>query len=141
MKFITLLVLSLSTLLFACSSDPAQTAEAPMQMIKLQDLQKEWQLVSIDDKPIESKSKLSIDEKGQAVGNLACNNFFGPLTLEENKIRIEPMGSTLMMCEPAVNEVEMMVSRTLTTWSEVQLSTQGLILVGEKHTLVYSMKE
>lgn len=136
MKFAPLVVLSASTLLFACSNQ----AENQLQVVGLQDLQSEWHLVSIDSKTTDIESSLNVDAQAKATGNLACNNFFGTLELKENQLRIEKMGSTRKMCEPTVNAVEMTVSSTLSSWSEVKVSGQQLTLTGEKHTLIYSQK-
>jgi heat shock protein HslJ len=135
MKLASLTILSISTLLFACSN--ANTANTPAQA---SDLQQEWQLVSLDGNAVTGASSLKIDIDAQATGNLACNNFFGTLTLQDNKVRIDKMGSTRKMCEPAVNEVEMKVSSALSSWSEVQLQDKKLTLTGEVHTLVYKIK-
>jgi heat shock protein HslJ len=140
MKLAPLVVLSLSTMLFACSNESNVNTETTMPVVELQDLQKEWQLVSIDNSDITVASSLSVDNQAKANGNLACNNFFGTLELQENKLRIDKMGSTKKMCEPELNSVEMTVSSTLSTWSDVTVSDQKLTLTGEKHTLVYSLK-
>ncbi|MCP4321205.1 MAG: META domain-containing protein [Psychromonas sp.] len=138
MKFAPLVVLSLSTFLFACSNDT--NAEIAISAIKLQDLQYEWQLISIDNNSIETDSNLTVDDQAKATGNLACNNFFGSLELQKNKLRIGKMGSTRKMCEPEVNDIEMTVSSTLSNWSEAQISNQKLTITGDKHTLIYSIK-
>lgn len=138
MKLVTLVVLSLSTFLFACSNEP--TAKVEMMPIQMQDLQQEWQLTSIDNMAVETKSNLKVDEKASATGNLACNNFFGTLELQTNKLRIDKMGSTRKMCEPAVNDIEMIVSSTLSDWSTVEMNGKQLTINGEKHTLTYTMK-
>jgi heat shock protein HslJ len=137
MKLVPLVVLSLSTLLFACSNESNESTETKIQPIELHHLQKDWQLVSIDNIDIKTSSSLNVDEKAQATGNLACNNFFGSLVLQKNKIRIDKMGSTRRMCAPDINSVEMMVSSILSTWSDVKISDQKLTLTDEKHTLIY----
>ena len=90
MKLAPLAVLSMSIFMFACSNETSM-ATTPIQV---QDLQQEWQLVSIDNNTIETLSSLSVDEQAKASGNLACNNFFGTLALQDNKVRIDKMGST-----------------------------------------------
>jgi len=136
MKLASLIILSLSTFLFACSSEPA----AKTQLIQMQDLQQQWHLVSIDNKTVETESNLKIDDKASATGNLACNNFFGTLELQANKLRIDKMGSTRKMCEPALNDIEMIVSSTLSGWSKAAISDNQLTISGEKHTLIYAIK-
>lgn len=133
MKLTTIIALTLSTLLFACSNS-ANTA------IQLQDLQKEWKLSSIDNNPVKSMSSISVDAQAKATGNLACNNFFGTAELKDNKLRIDKMGSTRRMCDPAINDVEMTVSNTLSSWSEIQINNQQLTLIGAEHTLTYTLK-
>lgn len=140
MKLTTLVALSLSTLLFACSNEPTAQTESAAQVVVLQDLQKEWQLVSIDNKKIESQSSLMVDDQAKASGNLACNQFFGTIELHENKLRIEKMGNTRKMCRPEVTAIEMRVGSTLSNWSEVQINAQELTLTGDQHTLVYHVK-
>jgi heat shock protein HslJ len=115
-------------------------AEQTIQPIELSDLQKEWKLVSIDSNMIKAISNLSVDAQAKATGKLACNSFFGTLELQKNKLRIDKMGSTRKMCEPEINTIEMMVSSTLSTWSEVKIDEQKLILTGKKHTLIYDLK-
>lgn len=140
MKLVALVVLSLSTFLFACSSESNVNAEENIQAITLQDIQKEWQLVSIDNNNTSVVSSLNIDNQAQATGNLACNNFFGTIKLQENKLRIDKMGSTRKMCIPEINNVEMAVSSTLSTWSEIHVIEQTLTISGSQHTLVYAIK-
>jgi heat shock protein HslJ len=111
-----------------------------MQAVELSALQKEWQLVSIDNNIINAISYLNVDIQATATGNLACNSFFGTLELQQNKLRIDKMGSTRKMCEPKINTIEMMVSSTLSTWSKVKVDGQKLILTGHKHTLIYNLK-
>ena len=137
MKLMPLVALSMSTLLFACSNESSINTQEKIQPIELQ---QEWQLVSIDNIATKVFSSLNVDEQLKASGNLACNNFFGSLDLQENKLRISKMGSTRKMCEPDVNTVEMTVSSTLSTWSKVKISEKKLTLTGETHTLTYNVK-
>tara|TARA_R110001583_G_scaffold7720_8_gene37913 strand:+ start:12290 stop:12709 length:420 start_codon:yes stop_codon:yes gene_type:complete len=139
MKF-KLLLLALSPILFACSNESSNDAKESIQAIKQQDLQKNWQLIQLDNRPIQANSSLNIDDQEKASGNLACNNFFGALEFQENKIRINKMVSTRKMCKPDINVIEMTVSSTLAAWSEVKVSEQKLILTGERHTLTYQIK-
>lgn len=140
MKLAPIVVLTCSTLLFACSNEANTAAKNEILPIQPQALQQQWQLASIDNAPIQSDSSLNVDAQANATGNLACNNFFGAVELQDNKLRIEKMGSTKKLCEPAVDDVEMKVINTLSNWSEVQISDQQLTLTGLKHTLTYTLK-
>jgi len=141
MKVTPLVVLSLSTFLFACSNESNANATETAQPITLEDIHKDWQLISLDNNDVKVMSSLNIDKQAQATGNLACNNFFGAVELQKNKFRIDKMGSTRKMCEPTTNDVEMAVSSTLSAWSEVEIVEQKLTVTGEQHTLIYSMKQ
>jgi len=134
-KQIAIVLLSLS--LFACSTTAVNSME--FKKIELSQIQKEWQLMSIDDQNVdpEINSTLNIDLQGQATGKLACNNFFGSLELKDNTLKIAKMGSTRMMCAAPINDVEMVVSSVLSDWSEIQLTENGLSLSGKLHTLNY----
>lgn len=135
-----LLILALSPILFACSNESKSDATESIQAIKQQDLQKNWYLIQLDNRPIQANSSLNINKQEKASGNLACNNFSGALEFQENKIRINKMVSTRKMCEPDINIIEMTVSSTLSTWSEVNVSGKTLILTGEMHILTYQAK-
>lgn len=138
MKLATLAIASLSPLLFACSSDTNTQAEiAPIQ---LQELQKEWQLITLDGQSIEATSSLTIDQQAKATGNLACNNFFGTVELKQQKLRINKMGNTRKQCRAELNTIEITVGSTLSNWSDVKIINQQLTLTGAKHTLIYRMK-
>jgi len=130
MRLSTLLIVLLSTILTACNS--ASTAESA--------LQKEWELATLDNQPLQVTSTLSVDAEQKVTGNLACNNFFGTLQVDNNKVRIDKMGTTRKSCIPAVNSVEMAVSNTLSSWSKVTITSEKLILIGNKHTLTYVIK-
>ena len=102
-------------------------------------IQKKWQLESIDGTPVsaEINSTLAVDAQGQATGRLACNNFFGRLELKDNILKIDQMGSTRMRCAGVMSQVEMIVSSVLNNGSEINLTNNKLSLAGKKHTLIY----
>lgn len=137
MKLKLLLVLSMSTFMFACSNESNTNVQQTIEPINQQDLQKNWQLMLLDNKPIKANSSLNIDELETATGNLACNSFFGAIELQDNKMRINKMVSTRKMCEPNINTIEMTVSATLANWSQAQISEEKLVLTGDRHTLIY----
>ncbi len=126
--------------LSACSAVPAGSRES--QPVTLAQIQKQWQLVAIDGQAIDSgiNSTLRVDTQAQAAGKLACNNFFGTLILQNNSLKMEPMGSTRMMCPKPMDDIEMVVAGVLNDWSEIQFSAAELTLSGKKHTLTYRIK-
>jgi len=130
MRLTTLLIVALSTLLVACNNG------ASAELL----LEKQWKLISIDNQPLQLTSTLTVDAQQKATGKLACNNFFGTLAVQDNKVRIDKMGTTRKSCVAAVNSVEALVSNTLTNWSEIKISGEKLILTGAEHTLTYTIK-
>ncbi len=139
-KTATALLFSLS--LFACSSGTDNTTDISPTAVELAQLQNEWQLMNIDQRAVDAgiSSTIRIDAQSKATGNLACNNFFGALELQNNQLRIEKMGSTRKMCREQTNEIEMTVASVLADWSEIQLNGQTLILTGKEHKLTYQVK-
>jgi heat shock protein HslJ len=144
-KQLSLLFISLA--LFSCSEKTADSMSSKnitsenkvSQNITISQIQKTWQLESIDGMPVnaEINSTLAVDAQGQATGRLACNNFFGRLELKDNTLKIDQMGSTRMRCDGIMNQVEMIVSSVLNNVSEINLTNNRLSLAGKKHTLIY----
>ena len=136
--FKTILLIS-SLSLFSCSAELSSESKK----IELDQLQQQWLLIAINETPVTAKieSSLTVDAQAKANGNLACNRFFGTLELQNNQLRIAPMGSTRRMCEDKVNAVEKTVSTVLGDWSDIQLKNDQLILSGKKDTLSYRVKE
>lgn len=140
MRFIKKISIILSALfLVSCSAetnDKMQTANTPIESVQIQ---RQWRLVAIDGQAIDSKinSTLTISAADKATGNLACNAFFGTLKLQENRFKIDKMGSTRKMCEDKVNAVELIVAAVLSGWSELLLNEDSLTLIGQTHRLDY----
>jgi len=143
MQFINNKLIFLSALfLFACSAETANS-EAENNQIVLAQIQQKWDLVAIDGQAIDTQisSTLAVASGGKATGNLACNHFFGTLLLQNNRLRIDHMASTRKMCQSAVNEIELIVSSTLSDWSEVSLKSNKLTLLGKTHSLSYTIEQ
>jgi len=140
MKLINITSGLLTTLfLFSCSAENISTSKK----ITLSQIQKQWVLVNVDGQPIttQAASTLILEAPAKATGNLACNHFFGSMQLQDNKLRINNMASTRKMCENSVNNLEMIVSSVLSDWSEVQLNTDTLTVINQKHTLNYKIQK
>lgn len=148
---VDIMKLSLKTL-FAATALPfvvtacASSQDAPTP-ITTQDLQHHnWELLAIDGQAIsleegESTPRLEIGEKMTANGHAGCNNFFGQGELKDNQFRIEKMGMTMKMCGDDAMQVEQAFSQTLSDWSEMTLTNQGLELKGAAHTLTFKLND
>jgi heat shock protein HslJ len=143
--------LSLKTLVAAISLPGLMTACASngdkVKKITAQDLQHHnWELVQIDGKNIELSERqkaprLEIGENLTANGNAGCNNFFGQAELKDNQLRIEKMGMTMKMCIGDIMNVEQAMSSTLSDWSDITLTKDGLVLKNSEHELTFTLRD
>ncbi len=140
-----LVAVSLPVLMAACASNGDNNTDAQISADMLQ--HHNWQLTQVDGKDIATPEKmeaprLEIGEKMTANGNAGCNNFFGQAELnEEGQFRIEKMGMTMKMCMGDVMTTEQVVSSTLSTWSDITLTKEGLILKGQEHELTFTLRD
>ncbi|MGY5839270.1 META domain-containing protein [Vibrio chemaguriensis] len=134
--------ISLPVLMTACASNGDNVKE-----ITAQDLQHHnWELVQIDGKNIELKERqqaprLEIGENLTANGNAGCNNFFGQAELKNNQLRIEKMGMTMKMCMDDQMKIEQAMSETLTEWSDITLTKEGLMFKNDDHELTFQLRD
>ncbi|MBR9788924.1 MAG: META domain-containing protein [Vibrionaceae bacterium] len=134
--------ISLPVLMTACASNGDNVKE-----ITAQDLQHHnWELVKIDGKNIElterqKAPRLEIGENLTANGNAGCNNFFGQAELKNNQLRIEKMGMTMKMCIGNIMNVEQVMSATLSDWSDITLTKDGLVLKNSEHELTFTLRD
>lgn len=128
--------ISLPVLMTACASNGDDVKE-----ITAQDLQHHnWELVQVDGKNIvldenQKAARLEIGENLTANGNAGCNNFFGQAELKNNQLRIEKMGMTMKMCMEEQMKIENAMTQTLSNWSDITLTKDGLVLKNADHEL------
>ena len=133
--------ISLPVLMTACASNGDNVKE-----ITAQDLQHHnRQLVQIDGKNIAAEERqaprLEIGENLTANGNAGCNNFFGQAELKDNQLRIEKMGMTMKMCMEDQMKIEKVMSETLSDWSDITLTNEGLVLKNADHELTFELRD
>jgi len=134
--------ISLPVLMTACASNGDDVKE-----ITAQDLQHHnWELVQVDGKNIvldehQKAAHLEIGENLTTNGNAGCNNFFGQAELKNNQLRIEKMGMTMKMCMDDQMKIEQAMSETLTEWSDITLTKEGLILKNDDHELTFQLRD
>ncbi|WP_423840382.1 META domain-containing protein [Vibrio mytili] len=143
--------LSLKTLVTAISLPLFITACAGkddnVEKITAQDLQHHnWELTQIDGQDITLKEnqkapRLEIGENLQANGTAGCNNFFGQAELKNSQLRIDKMGMTMKMCVGELMTIEQAMSSTLTNWSDVILTKDGLVLKNKQHELTFKLRD
>ncbi|EGQ8678063.1 META domain-containing protein [Vibrio parahaemolyticus] len=134
--------ISLPVLMTACASNGDDVKE-----ITAQDLQyHNWELVQVDGKNIvldenQKAARLEIGENLTANGNAGCNNFFGQAELKNNQLRIEKMGMTMKMCMEDQMKIENAMTQTLSNWSDITLTKDGLVLKNADHELTFTLRD
>ncbi|HBC3501161.1 MULTISPECIES: META domain-containing protein [Vibrio] len=134
--------ISLPVLMTACASNGDDVKE-----ITAQDLQHHnWELVQVDGKNIvldenQKAARLEIGENLTANGNAGCNNFFGQAELKNNQLRIEKMGMTMKMCMEDQMKIENAMTQTLSNWSDITLTKDGLVLKNAYHELTFTLRD
>ena len=79
----------------------------------------EWELQTLDDQPLieDAPASLAFMQDGQIAGNGSCNRFFGAVTFNGDRLRINSLGGTKMACLGVVMAQE---SRYLATLQKAQ---------------------
>jgi heat shock protein HslJ len=133
-------LISLSVLLSACTSTPSGitlTAESLQHH--------HWVLEQIDGQPIMAEKgrepDLEIGEQLRANGNAGCNRFMGQVEIQGQQLRISKMASTMMLCPAPQQDWETAMTRTLSDWSEVELTAQQLRIKGSQHELLLRLRD
>ena len=140
-----LVAISLPVLMAACSSNGDMMTDATVSADMLQ--HHNWQLTEVDGNAVATPEKmeaprLEIGEKMTANGNAGCNNFFGQAELNKGgQFRIEKMGMTMKMCMGDAMTTEQAMSSTLSSWSDITLTKENLILKGQDHELTFTLRD
>lgn len=95
------------------------------------DLLGSWWIKSIGDRPVVNMSTVEIEfvEGNRVAGNAGCNHFMGGYTLSEENMTITRLGSTRMVCPPALMEQETRLFATLQQVVQVRLGRGSLELL------------
>lgn len=136
-------VVTLSVLMNACASIEEKSASVTVKNLQHHN----WELTHIDGELISvqnkhQKPRLEIGEHFTANGMAGCNNFFGQAALNESgAFRIEKMGLTRKMCPEAEMKIEQVMTETLSVWSEITLTTDGLTIKSPAHELTLKLRD
>lgn len=124
----SLLVLS-AVILVACapmvtSQDTVKNSATDSALIGV------WVVEFIGERPVVDRSpaRIQFSEDGAIAGNASCNRFFGKYTYANQVLAIEPLGSTRMMCLPALMEQEQRLLEQLPTATTANIENGLLIL-------------
>lgn len=69
------------------------------------------------------------EQANRISGSGGCNRYTGSYTLADNRLRIGPLASTRMMCDPVRMEQEDRFFQALSTAERCEISRQGELLI------------
>lgn len=89
-----------------------------------------WVVEFIGERPVVDRSpaRIQFSGDGAIAGNASCNRFFGKYTYTKQALAIDPLGSTRMMCLPALMEQEQRLLEQLPTATTASIENGLLIL-------------
>jgi heat shock protein HslJ len=129
-----ILIMLLGTLTLVVSACAATGGQAEVSIEDLENTR--WELVSYGDIGLEvpvvedSTVTLEIQPGGQIGGTGGCNSYGGEATLEDGKLTIGEITSTLMACmDEAVMEQEQQFFMALNSASKVELNGNALTIL------------
>ncbi len=92
--------------------------------------------------PVEgSPVEFVVDDQGQASGTAGCNGFGGPIKVEEGRLEIGPLASTLMACDEALMQAESAYLAALEDVSSGEVSGDKMTLTGTDTELKFNRAE
>ncbi len=98
-----------------------------------------WTLVALNGQALMSGTSITVAfSEGEVTGQSGCNSYFGPYSLDENKLQFGMIAMTEMAClEPeGVMDQEMAYLETLQTVAEVRLTDGQLEMLDESGAVV-----
>ncbi len=94
------------------------------------------ELKPVDGVPVE----LNVEQDGTFSANAGCNNLFGSLTVENGKLDIGPVASTMMACDDALMDLDQAYIAALEAVDHGSVDGEKLTLEGTDTKLVYTGK-
>ncbi|MEC4728620.1 META domain-containing protein [Shewanella sp. D64] len=87
----------------------------------------DWQVESVMGTPtVMSPANLSFFEDGKIAGNNSCNNFFGKYTVEGDKVKLMPAGSTMMMCPESLMRQAGLIDKAMPLVATAEMKINNL---------------
>jgi len=124
-----------------CTNDTTTEKDEPKNTPMMSDIQgSEWTLTSIDGTAITATATptLTIADDGRATGFNGCNRYFGPATIEGDKLTVAPLGSTRKFCGHTENELERKVNAVIGGPSEITLNGTTLVIKNDAFEMTFT---
>lgn len=136
MKKTLFAILAAGLFLTACSTQPGTPVTGT------------WQVVSYGSaaNPTPALPDLNrsviFDKEGEMTGNVGCNSFRGPYTIEGTKITFEPVTSTKLNCPPdVIMKQEQAILRILSGSVDFKIDHRYLTITNGDEVLVLEVGE
>ncbi|MGU3574858.1 META domain-containing protein [Brucellaceae bacterium C25G] len=86
-----------------------------------------------------AQSTLSIKEDGSVSGSGGCNRYFGKVEIKEEDLTFGQMGSTFMMCPPALMDQERKFFDILAAAKSYKIELGKLLLLNEQNEKIATL--
>lgn len=103
-----------------------------------------WRLVKLETNgktlvvPTDVEATIIFNQKDSRVHGRCCNSYFGMYSLKDNVLTFSKMGSTKMLCQGILNEIEMSYHQILSVPQTVSMDGKTLIFKSEKGIITFS---
>lgn len=88
--------------------------------------------------PKDVEATIVFDQKDSRVHGRCCNSYFGSFTLKGNVLSFSKMGSTKMLCQGIINDIEMAYHQALSVPQTVAVSGKTLTFKSDKGIITFS---
>lgn len=86
------------------------------------------------------QSTLDIAQDGKISGSGGCNRYMGGMEIKGDKVKVQPVGATLMACPPPMMQQDSKFHAALNLVTSWKLSKNKLILIDSKNREVLRLK-
>ncbi len=130
--------LAVASVILLLSGCQAMSNEAQLDTFIIGDWQIESVMgVSVDD----SSANLNFTEEDKVSGNNSCNNFFGQYSVEGDKVKLMPKGSTMMMCPNSIMRQADLIDKTMPLVVTAEMKEEQLEFFGSAGNSLFVLKK
>ncbi|HMT03950.1 MAG TPA: META domain-containing protein [Solirubrobacterales bacterium] len=149
-RFLAFLVLlSLPLGLNACGSESGQSESSRQEQMTgdlapatLKDLNGEFISVSIEGMELPENSRVRMNFEGRRIGmQIACNSIGGDFQLDNGRIKVRKLGTTLRACRGEAGEADEWIEAFMTAGPEAGMDGDRLVLTGPDATLILQRED
>ena len=101
-----------------------------------------WITERIQGHKVHAKVQFTLDiaQDGKISGTGGCNRYMGGMEIKGDKVKVQPVGATLMACPPPMMQQDSKFHAALNLVTSWKLSKNKLILIDSKNREVLRLK-